>query len=131
MARFWITSLRASRREKRCRSIKYASTKVADRLTPMMQCTSTFPAMGERECKMRKYKGHSELLSLIPFITFALQGFMYEVSCKSEVEAEVKVVRIICRDAEVNTGVPIKTLITDAALLGVCGIKDMSDAEFI
>ena len=62
---------------------------------------------------------------------FALQGFMYEVSCRFEVLTEVEAVWILCWDAKVNAGVPIKTLVTDAALLGVCCVQDMSDAEFI
>ena len=56
---------------------------------------------------------------------------MYEVSCRFEVLTHVEVGRILCWDAKVNTCVPIKTLVTDAALLGVRCIQDMSDAEFM
>lgn len=54
---------------------------------------------------------------------------MYEVSGGFEVLAEVKTVRVFCRDAEVNTSVSIKALVSDAALLGVCCVQDMSDAQ--
>lgn len=54
---------------------------------------------------------------------------MYEVSRRFEVLSEVKAVRIFCRYAAVNTGSPIKTLVTDAALLGVSCVQDMSDAQ--
>lgn len=70
-------------------------------------------------------------VTLIYFTTFALQGFMYEVSCNFEVQAEVKVVRILRWDAKVKAGVPIKILITDAALLGVRCVEDMSDAKLM
>lgn len=60
---------------------------------------------------------------------FVLQGFVYEVSGGFEVLAEVKIVRVFCRDAEVYASISIKALVSDAALLGVCCVQDMSDAQ--
>lgn len=62
---------------------------------------------------------------------FALQAFMYEISCRFEVLTEVKVVRILCWDPKVNAGVPVKTLVADAALLGVRCVQDMSDSKLM
>lgn len=56
---------------------------------------------------------------------------MYEVCSRFEVLAEVKVVRVFCWDAKVNTRVSIKALVTNAALLGVRCIQDMSDAQLM
>lgn len=68
-------------------------------------------------------------LRLTHCTVFVLQGFVYEVGGGFEVLAEVKTVRVFCRDAEVNTSVSIKALVSDAALLGVCCVQDMSDAQ--
>lgn len=69
---------------------------------------------------------------LIMYCTiFALQAFMYEVSCCFEVLTEIKVVRILCWDPKVNAGVPIKALVADAALLGVRCVQDMSDSKLM
>lgn len=56
---------------------------------------------------------------------------MYEISCRFEVLTEVKVVRILCWDPKVNAGVPVKTLVADAALLGVRCVQDMSDSKLM
>lgn len=58
-----------------------------------------------------------------------LQSFMYEVSCSFEVETEVKVLGILCRDSAVDTCIPVKTLLTEAALLGVSCVQDVGDAQ--
>lgn len=75
--------------------------------------------------KKKQYNIH------IQFTIFAHQGFVYEVSCRFEVLTEVKVLWILRWDAKVNAGVPIKTLVTNAALLGVRCVQDMSDAKLM
>lgn len=68
-------------------------TKVADLLTPMMQCTRTFPVEKDGKYhegqllkrKKKQYNIH------IQFTIFAHQGFVYEVSCRFKVLTEVKV----------------------------------------
>lgn len=140
MARFWTTCLRASLRERRCHSIKYARTKVVDLLTPMMQCTSTLPLEKDGKCEVKIEKNGGQTAFekktrhhniYINFTIFAHQGFVYEFSCRFEVLTEVKVLRILRWDAEVNTGVHVKILVPDAALLGVRCVQDMSDAELM
>lgn len=60
-----------------------------------------------------------------------LQAFMHEVNCRFKVATEVEGVWILCRDAKVYAGVSIKALVSDAALLGVCCVQDMSDAQLM
>lgn len=60
---------------------------------------------------------------------FVLQCFVYEVSGQFKVLAEVKTVRVLSRDAEVQASVSIKALVSNAALLGVCCVQDVSDAQ--
>lgn len=65
------------------------------------------------------------------FTMFTLQAFMYEVRGKFEELTEVKVVWILCWDTSINACVPVKTLVTYTALLGVRCIQDMSDAKLL
>lgn len=81
------------------------------------------PALEKK--KKKQYNIH------IQFTIFAHQGFVYEVSCRFKVLTEVKVLWILRWDAKVNAGVPIKTLVTNAALLGVRCVQDMSDAKLM
>lgn len=60
---------------------------------------------------------------------FVLQGFVYEVGGRYKVLAEVKTFWVLSRDAEVQASVSIKALVSNAALLGVCCIQDVSDAQ--
>lgn len=70
-------------------------------------------------------------ISFIYCTSFALQGFVYEVGRRSEVLAEVEGVRVLCWDAKVDAGVPVKALIPNAALFGVCCVQDVSDAKLL
>lgn len=62
---------------------------------------------------------------------FALQGFVYEVNCCFKVLTQVEAFWIFCWDAQVNASVSIKTLVSNATLLGMCCIQYMSDAELM
>lgn len=74
---------------------------------------------------MKANRGRTEKCNMFDCVTFmhctvfALQGSLYEVSCRFEVLTEVKAVRVLRWDAKVKAGVPVKTLVADAALLGV------------
>lgn len=60
---------------------------------------------------------------------FVLQGFVYEVGGRFEILAQVKSVRVLSREAQVQATVPIEALVSDTALLGVCCVQDVSDAQ--
>lgn len=107
---------------------------MADRLIPMMQCTSTFPVEREIDNVCTKhclffFITETTYLRVMHGTVFVLQGFVDEVGGWFEVLAEVKAVRVFSRDAEVNTSVSVKALVSDAALLGVCCVQDVSDAQ--
>lgn len=66
---------------------------------------------------------------LVYCTVFVLQGFVYEVSSRFEVLAEVKTVRVLSWDSQVHASVSIKALLSNAALLGVRCVQDVSDAQ--
>lgn len=106
---------------------------MADRLMPMMQCTSTFPVEqdGEREKEIEKTCKTITCITLLYCTVFVLQDFMYKVNCRFKVLTEVKALGILCWDAKVYAGVSIKTLVSNAALFGVRCVEDMSDAKIM
>ena len=53
---------------------------------------------------------------------WCLQSFMNEISCRLEVNIQIKVCRVICWNATIHKAVAIKALVPYAALLGVSSV---------
>lgn len=51
-----------------------------------------------------------------------LQGVVNEISCRLEVNIQIKVCRVICRNATIDKAVAVKALVPYAASLGVCSV---------
>lgn len=64
---------------------------------------------------MQKYKKKSLTIR-------CLQSFVNEISCRLEVNIQIKVCRVICWNATIHKAVAIKALVPYAASLGVSSV---------
>lgn len=66
---------------------------MADRLMPMMQCTSTFPVGQGGDMRKEIEKMCKKTINVLIHCTiFVLQGSMHEVNCRFKVLTEVEAV---------------------------------------
>lgn len=71
---------------------------------------------------MQKYDYSCEKEASGSLTIRCLQSFMNEISCRLEVNIQIKVRRVICWNATIHKAVAIKALVPYAASLGVCSV---------